>query len=81
MITYCQLRGWRDICEYLDGRWYKFANEYGIRCNCPLALPALYHPRQKEHRQTLFNEHLIQFIRYQQHPILDYCHSRQVYRH
>lgn len=80
MITYLQLKGWRNICEYLDGKWYKFANEYEIRCNCPLTLPALYLPKHKEHRRFLFDEHLIQFIRYQQHPVLDFCHSRRVHR-
>ena len=80
MITYSQLKGWRNVCEYLNSKKYKFANEYGIKCNCPLTLPALYDPKIKEHRRILFEEHLIQFIRYQQHPILDFYYSRSVYR-
>lgn len=69
MITYSQMRSWRDICEYLNTCWYKFANESDIRKNCPKALRNLYLPKGRSHRKHLYNEYLIQFVVWQQHPI------------
>ncbi len=78
MINYLQLRGWRDICEYLNGCWYKFAEEEDIKTNCPKALPNLYKPEIRSHRKRLYENYLIQFIKYQQHPAINY--SRRYYR-
>lgn len=75
MITYSQMRGWRDICEYLNTCWYKFADESDIRKHCPKALRNLYWPPMRSHRELLYENYLIQFIVWQQHPVIFFKQS------
>ena len=72
MISYCQLRSWRELCEYLDNCWYKFATEDEIQSHCRKVLKNLYCPKVKVHRRFLYEQYLIQLIRDQQHPIINY---------
>lgn len=80
MITYSQMRSWRDICEYLNTCWYKFDVPYGIKSKCPHALPNLVNPKVRSHREIIYNNYLIQFITWSQHPILNYSRSKAVWR-
>ncbi|MEW5857398.1 MAG: hypothetical protein AB1861_08455 [Cyanobacteriota bacterium] len=77
-ISYSQLTSWRNLCEFLDKLWYKFATceEISAHCSC---LPGLYRMR-REHRSLLWEKYLIQFCTYQQHPILTFSHSRSTKR-
>jgi hypothetical protein len=79
MISYCEMRGWRDICEYLSTAYYHFCTVAEIRKKCPKALPGLYDPKNKTHRKPLWDAYKIQFLTWRQHPILDY-HSSRRYR-
>jgi hypothetical protein len=78
--TYSQMRSWRDVCEFLDSVKYKFAEPESIRNHCPKALPAIFNPRIREHRKFLYENYLVQFVTWQQHPYLSFSHSRSVYR-
>ena len=78
MITYSQMRGWRDVCEYLNTCWYKFDVPYGIKSKCPHALPNLYNPKVRSHREIIYDNYLIQLIAWGQHPILNYRDSKQI---
>lgn len=77
MISYSQLFGWRNLCEYLDAQWYKFATVGEIKANCKCCLPNLYTPKMREHRQLLYEKYLIQFITFQEHPILLFRDSKR----
>ena len=81
MITYLGLTGWRTLCEYLDKIKYKFDCVYDIKKNCKLVLPSLYDPKNKEHRQRLYDNYLIQFVTWQYHPYANFTRSRKAYRH
>lgn len=80
MISYCEMRGWRDICEYLSTAYYHFGQIEDIRKKCPKALPSLYDPKDRTHRTPLWDVYKIQFVTWRQHPILDYCSSRRYRR-
>jgi hypothetical protein len=75
-MNYAQLSSWRNLCEYLNGQWYKFAEPEDIKKNVR-CLPTLYDPKCKIHRRSLFDDHLIQFIHWTQHPILNYRSGRR----
>lgn len=81
MITYLELTGWRILCEYLNGVKYKFATLDEIKKDCKLVLPSLYAPRNREHRSRLYDNYLIQFITWQNHPYARFTRSRRAYRH
>lgn len=76
MISYCEMRGWRDICEYLFTAHYHFAEVKDICRKCPKVLPNLYDPKNRSHRTSLWDAYKIQFVTWRQHPILDYYSSR-----
>jgi hypothetical protein len=80
MISYCEMRGWRDICEYLSTAYYRFDTVAEIRRKCPKILPSLYDPKNKTHRKPLWDAYKIQFLTWRQHPILDYRSSRRYRR-
>ena len=76
-MNYTQLTSWRNLCEYLDRQWYKFAALEDIKKNVR-CLPSLYDPKCKIHRRSLFDNHLIQLIHWTQHPVLNYRSGRRL---
>jgi len=70
MINYSHLYSWRNLCEYLNSRKFKFAEPYEIKRNCK-CLPSLYW-RDRTHRQFLFDNYLIQFIHWCPYPDFSY---------
>lgn len=72
-VNYSHLYSWRNLCEYLNSRHYKFAEPYEIRRDCR-CLPSLY-GRDRIHRQALFENYLIQFIHWCPSP--DFMYSRR----
>jgi hypothetical protein len=66
MINYSHLYSWRNLCEYLYARPYKFAQPHQIKRDCK-CLPSLY-AKDRLHRQFLFDNYLIQFIHWCPHP-------------
>lgn len=83
-MDYLELRSWRDICEYLTGRWYKFARVEDIARNCPNAIASLYRGEGRLKRQELWDRWTIQFLSWGDHPIFNFKHSkylRQSYGH
>ena len=77
-MNYEHLRGWRDICEYLNSCWYKFAEVHELYRNCGKELnQALWLPEGRLLRQQLWDTFLIHFIRWGEHPILYYRDSRR----
>jgi len=80
MLYYSHLRSWRNLCEFLDTRWYKFAKIETIKNGCKGVFPNFYDPRCRLHRKTLWDNYLIQFIRWGEHPITTYSHSRTTRR-
>lgn len=75
MISYCHLYSWRNLCEYLNSRKFKFAEPYEIKRNCK-CLPSLYW-RDRTHRQFLFDNYLIQFIHWCPYPDFSYRRRRK----
>ncbi|WP_414755579.1 hypothetical protein [Anabaena sp. CCY 9910] len=65
-MLYSHLYSWRNLCEYLNSRPYKFAYPYQIKRDCK-CLPSLY-AKDRLHRQVLFDNYLIQFIHWCPHP-------------
>ncbi len=76
MISYCHLYSWRNLCEYLNSRKYKFAEPYEIRRDCK-CLPSLYQPNKRLHREFLFDNYLIQFIHWCPSPDEMYSYHRR----
>lgn len=72
MITYEQLREWRDLCEYLDREWYKFVEEIPPRFSVMSDI-------NKDHREFLWSMYMIQLVRYGRHPHASY-HRKSDYR-
>lgn len=72
MDDYEQLCQWRDICEYLDKRWYKFSENDDGRFTLLL-------PESQAIRQKLWSKYMIQVVRWGQHPY-NYYHSDREYR-
>jgi hypothetical protein len=75
MINYVQMRQWRDICEYLDKRWYKFAQcdrqDSTIECRF-----FLLSPKAKPIRQELWTNYMVQLTQWGQHPYNFYYNDR-----
>jgi hypothetical protein len=65
-MNYSHLYSWRNLCEYLNSRLYKFAEPYEIKKNVR-CLPSLYSP-DRIHRQYLWDNYLIQFIHWCEYP-------------
>jgi hypothetical protein len=80
MINYLHLRGYRNLCEYLNGQWYKFAEIKDIQKNCKGVLPILYNPKDKRISKFLWDNYLIQFMCFSKHPILNYTNSTRKIR-
>ncbi|BAZ33622.1 hypothetical protein NIES4074_61360 (plasmid) [Cylindrospermum sp. NIES-4074] len=80
MINYLHLRGYRNLCEYLNQQWYKFAEVEDIKKRCKGILPTLYDPNDKRFANYLWNQYLIQFVYYGKHPILNYTNSNKIKR-
>lgn len=70
MINYSHLYSWRNLCEYLNSRKFKFAEPCQIKRDCK-CLPSLYW-RDRTHRQALFDNYLIQFIHWCPYPNYSY---------
>jgi hypothetical protein len=66
-MDYEQLRQWRDICEYLNGAWYKFISDVAV-ANANEKYSFLL-PRSQEYRQELWSLYMIQFAQWGTHPI------------
>jgi hypothetical protein len=78
MINYLHLWGYRNLCEFLDQQWYKFAEIDDIKQKCKGVLPILYsNPKNKIISNYLWNKYLIQFIYFGKHPILRYTSSKK----
>lgn len=75
MISYSHLYSWRNLCEYLNLRKFKFAEPYEIKRDCK-CLPSLYW-RDRTHRQALFDNYLIQFIHWCPYPDFSYRRRRK----
>ena len=75
MISYSHLYSWRNLCEYLNSRKFKFAEPYEIKRGCK-CLPSLYW-RERTHRQFLFDNYLIQFIHWCPYPNYSYRSRRR----
>lgn len=74
-MNYSHLYSWRNLCEYLNSRKFKFAETYEIKRNCK-CLPSLYW-RDRTHRQNLFDNYLIQFIHWCPYPDFIYRRRRK----
>lgn len=77
MVTYENLCQWRDMSEYLNLRWYKC-------CECESLTVALPHCQVwraefRLHRQELWKDYNIQFIKYEseRHPATYYSRRYQ----
>lgn len=75
MINYSHLYSWRNLCEYLNSRKYKFAEPFEIKRDCK-CLPSLYW-KDRTHRQYLFDNYLIQFIHWCPYPDFSYRRRRK----
>lgn len=76
-MDYLELRSWRDICEYLDSCWYKFAEPTELQEKCKGAIASLWQTEGRPRRQLLWDRWLIQFIRWGNHPILNFRNSKK----
>ena len=77
MLNYLHLRGYRNLCEYLNSQKYKIATIEEISKECSV-LPILYNPKDKRISSYLYNNYLIQFTSFCKHPILNYTSSRKI---
>ena len=84
MITYSQLYSWRNLCEWLDHRSFKFAFIDDIECAIDTGklkiLPFPYSASGRQARSLLYLDHKIQFISYRYHPALRYWSDRRLRR-
>lgn len=77
MITYEELRQWRDLCEFLSQQWYKCEEVDSLRIKVPGC--NVFKTEWRSHRQQLWETWEIQLINWGDHPILRYSDS--AYRH
>ena len=75
MVNYSHLYSWRNLCEYLNSRKFKFAKPYEIKRDWK-CLSSLYW-RDRTHRQALFDNYLIQFIHWCPYPDFSYRRRRK----
>ncbi|MGB3532125.1 MAG: hypothetical protein WBA13_01265 [Microcoleaceae cyanobacterium] len=82
MITYSQLYSWRNLCEWLDSRYFKFAFvddiEFAVNFGRLKTLPFTYSASGRQARSLLYLDHKIQFISYRYHPALRYWSDRRL---
>lgn len=69
-MNYSHLYSWRNLCEFLNSRKYKFAEPYEIKYGCK-CLPSLYW-KDRTHRESLFNNYSIQLIHWCEYPEYTY---------
>lgn len=74
VVDYEHLGQWRDICEYLEGQWYKFVD--GNNASFSLLLPS-----SKQLRSQLWSEYMIQFVCWGSHPYSHYHNGRDARRY
>lgn len=65
-MLYSHLYSWRNLVEYLNACYYKFACPLDIKKNVK-CLPSLY-SANRHHRQELFDKYLIQLIHWCEYP-------------
>lgn len=77
-MEYEELAAWRDICEFLNLRWYKFDETNSIISHArnPEKVASLISPEGRANRQWLWDFALIQFTHWGNHPVLDFRNSR-----
>ncbi|MBD2005625.1 MULTISPECIES: hypothetical protein [Cyanophyceae] len=79
ILSYQELRMWRDLCEFLSRRWYKCEEPDELRTGLPGC--NVWKPEARTHRQELWDSWMIQFISWSHtHPALNYSNSRKLYR-
>lgn len=78
-LNYSQLYSWRNLCEWLNTRWYKFAYISQIEADKKLkCLPFAYSASGRELRSLLYLNYKIQFISYRVHPVTNYWSKRRI---
>jgi len=73
MITYEDLRQWRDLCEFLAQHWYKCAEYDDLEEKLPNC--QVFKPEKRSHRQQLWEWQMIQLIHWGEHPAIKYSNS------
>lgn len=82
LITYSQFYSWRNFCEWLDARWYKFAYiehiESAIEREELKVLPFVYSASGRQARSLLYLNHKIQFVSYRLLPVVNYWGEKRL---
>lgn len=73
IVTYEELRQWRDLCEFLSQQWYKCEEIDSLRVKVPGC--NIFKSEWRSHRAELWQKWEIQFINWGEHPILRYSNS------
>lgn len=84
MINYSELDSWRNLCEWLEGRWYNFAYISDIekaREKGELKVDSyLYLSKGIRARSLLWLNYRIQFISYQLLPVVNHWSENRLMR-